>query len=101
VSAKHAIPVEVRLYDRLFNVENPGSAKEKDWKSQLNPKSLEILKGAMAEPSLANADPERRVQFERQGYFRADPIDSKAGALVFNRIVSLRDTWAKMKDKED
>ena len=101
VSAKHAIPVEVRLIDRLFNVENPGSAKVKDWKAELNPGSLEILKGALAEPSLANADPERRVQFERTGYFRADPKDSKPGALVFNRIVSLRDTWAKVKGKEE
>ncbi|MBI5547031.1 MAG: glutamine--tRNA ligase/YqeY domain fusion protein [Deltaproteobacteria bacterium] len=101
VSAKHALPVEVRLYDRLFNVENPASAKVRDWKADLNPKSLEILQGAMAEPSLANADPEMRVQFERTGSFRADPIDSKPGAPVFNRIVSLRDTWAKMKDRED
>ncbi len=101
VSARHAVPVEVRLIDRLFNVENPGSAKVKDWKAELNPRSLEILKGAMAEPSLANADPEMRVQFERTGYFRADPKDSKPGALVFNRIVSLRDTWAKVKGKED
>ncbi|HEY3451602.1 MAG TPA: glutamine--tRNA ligase/YqeY domain fusion protein [Myxococcales bacterium] len=101
VSVKHAVPVEVRLIDRLFNVENPGSAKVKDWKAELNPNSLEVLKGAMAEPSLANADPERRVQFERTGYFRADPKDSKPGALVFNRIVSLRDTWAKVRGKED
>jgi len=101
VSAQHALPVEVRLIDRLFNVENPGSAKVKDWKAELNPTSMEVLKGAMAEPSLANADPELRVQFERTGYFRADPKDSKPGALVFNRIVSLRDTWAKVKGKED
>jgi glutaminyl-tRNA synthetase len=101
VSAPQALEVEVRLYDRLFNVENPGSSKVKDWKAEINPRSLEVLKGAKAEPSLANADPERRVQFERSGYFRADPIDSKPGALVFNRIVSLRDTWAKVKDRDE
>jgi glutaminyl-tRNA synthetase len=101
VSARHSVPVEVRLYDRLFMVENPGSAKEQDFKKLLNPKSLEVLAGARVEPSVAGADPETRYQFERTGYFRADPVDSKPGALVFNRIVSLRDTWAKLKDKED
>ncbi len=101
VSAKHALDAEVRIYDRLFKVENPGSAKVQDWKAEINPESLQILSGAKIEPSMANADPENRVQFERQGYFRADPIDSKPGKLVFNRIVSLRDTWAKVKGKDE
>ena len=96
VSASHAIPAEVRLYDRLFTVEDPGDIEEgEDYKSSLNPKSLEILTGCQVEPSLANAKPGYRCQFERQGYFSVDP-DSSNNSLVFNRTVSLRDSWAKI-----
>ena len=92
VSAQ-AIPAEVRLYDLLFSVENPGA--EQDFLSCLNPKSLETLKGCLLEPSLAAAKPGDRFQFERQGYFFADPVDSKPGKPVFNRIVTLKDSWTK------
>ena len=95
-SAAHAVPVEVRLYDRLFSVENPESAPEgKTFLDYLNPGSLEVLAGARAEPSLASAAAGTRVQFERLGYFCVDP-DSTPGALVFNRTVSLRDAWVKI-----
>jgi glutaminyl-tRNA synthetase len=100
VSAAHAIDAEARLYDRLFTVEEPDGDKEgRDFKTFLNPNSLETLTGCKVEPSLANATPEARYQFERLGYFRADPKDSKPGKLVFNRIVSLRDSWAKEQAK--
>jgi glutaminyl-tRNA synthetase len=97
VSAPHALDAEVRLYDTLFTVRDPGSVAEGvDWKSTLNPKSLEVIKGAKLEPGLAGAAPESRWQFERMGYFCADRRDSKPGALVFNRTVTLRDDWAKL-----
>jgi glutaminyl-tRNA synthetase len=100
VSAAHAVDAEVRLYDRLFTVEAPDADKEgRDFKTFLNPNSLETLSGGKLEPSLAEATPEMRHQFERLGYFRADPKDSKPGKLVFNRIVSLRDSWAKEAQK--
>jgi glutaminyl-tRNA synthetase len=100
VSAAHALDVEVRLYDRLFTVEAPDADKEgRDFKTFLNPTSLEMLSACKLEPSLAGATPEIRHQFERLGYFRADPKDSKPGKLVFNRIVSLRDSWAKEAQK--
>jgi glutaminyl-tRNA synthetase len=96
VSAAHAVPVEVRLYDRLFSVEDPEGAPEgKTFLDYLNPSSLEGLSGAKAEPSLAGAPVGTRVQFERLGYFCVDS-DSRPGALVFNRTVSLRDAWAKI-----
>jgi glutaminyl-tRNA synthetase len=96
VSAAHAVPVEVRLYDRLFSVEDPENAPEgKTFLDYLNPNSLEVLSGAKAEPSLAGAAIGTRVQFERLGYFCVDS-DSRPGALVFNRTVSLRDAWAKI-----
>ena len=99
VSAAHAIPAEVRLYDRLFSVEDPdGVASGKTFLDNLNPSSLEILTGAKLEPGLASATPGLRVQFERLGYFCVDP-DSRPGALVFNRTVSLRDTWARISAK--
>ena len=99
VSAAQAVPVEVRLYDRLFSVEDPESAAEgKTFLDYLNPHSLEVLRGAQAEPSLASAAPGTRVQFERLGYFCVDS-DSLPGALVFNRTVSLRDAWAKIAQK--
>ena len=92
VSASEAIDAEVRLYDRLFTVPEPG-AEDADFKSFINPDSLEVVQ-AKCERSLAEADPEVRYQFERLGYFAVDP-DSKPGALVFNRTITLKDTWAK------
>ena len=97
VSARHALPAEVRLYDRLFSTERPGDVPEGgNWLDNLNPDSLTVLTGCMVEPSLANAAPGSRVQFERNGYFCVDSKDARPGKLVFNRIVSLRDSWAKM-----
>lgn len=102
VSAAHAIPAEVRLYDRLFLKENPDEVEEgKDFLSNLNPNSLEILTNCFVEPSLADAPVPKGTetpafyQFERQGYFCVDP-DSARGKLVFNRSVGLKDTWAKI-----
>jgi glutaminyl-tRNA synthetase len=99
VSAKHALPAETRLYDRLFRVENPlaGDGKD-DFLKHLNPQSLEVLKGCVVEPSLASAKPLDRVQFERIGYFCVDP-DTKPGALVFNRTITLKDSWAAQAGK--
>ena len=98
ISAQHGVKAEVRLYDRLFSVPFPGD-KGTDYLSQLNPHSLEIIKDAVIEPSLADAAPEARFQFERQGYFCADRVDHQPGRPVFNRTVTLRDTWAKEKDQ--
>ena len=96
VSAAHSLSAEVRLYDHLFNKENPDDVAEgEDFKSTLNPNSLEILSSCHVEPSLAEAKPGQRYQFERLGYFCVDP-DSCEGKLVFNRTVTLRDTWAKI-----
>jgi glutaminyl-tRNA synthetase len=96
VSANQAIPAEVRLYDRLFSVENPADEKNgMDFKSYLNPNSLEIIRSCWMEPGLAEAKPGDRFQFERLGYFCVD-LDSAAGKLVFNRTVTLRDAWAKI-----
>jgi len=97
VSARHAIDAEVRLYDTLFTVRDPSSVAEGvDWKATLNPRSLETIAGAKLEPALAAATPESRWQFERLGYFVADRRDSKPGAPVFNRTVTLRDEWARL-----
>ena len=97
VSAAHAVPAEVRLYDHLFSVPNPGGeAEDGDWKAQLNPRSLERLTGCWLEPSLGSATPGSVYQFERNGYFCADVKESVPGRLVFNRSVALRDTWAKI-----
>jgi len=90
VSARHGISAEVRLYDRLFSVANPGGD---DWKGLLNPASVEVLTDCRLEPGLGNALPEERYQFERCGYFSVDPGDSRPGAPVFNRTVTLRDSW--------
>ncbi len=92
VSAAHAANAEVRLYDRLFTMETP---EGDDWRSCLNPHSLEILKDCKIEPSLAEAPAGARYQFERLGYFSLDP-DTRPGSPIFNRIVALRDTWAKI-----
>ncbi|MGK5088055.1 glutamine--tRNA ligase/YqeY domain fusion protein [Bdellovibrionota bacterium FG-2] len=91
VSEAHSLKAEVRLYERLFAVPNPG-AGETDFLKQMNPKSLDVLRDARVEPSLAAAAPESRFQFERQGYFSADRVDCKPGQLVFNRTVTLRDS---------
>jgi glutaminyl-tRNA synthetase len=93
VSAAHGVPAEVRLYEHLFSRPDPGA--DGDYFADLNPKSLEVLLDARVEPSLAGANSDATVQFERQGYFRRDP-DSTPGKLVFNRTVGLRDTWAKV-----
>ncbi|MHB2018567.1 MAG: glutamine--tRNA ligase/YqeY domain fusion protein [Candidatus Xenobia bacterium] len=98
VSAKHALTAEVRLYDRLFAVDKPGTDKDVDWLTQINPKSLEMVQ-AKLEPGLAQAKPGQRFQFEREGYFSVDP-DSQPGAPVFNRIVTLRDGWARIMEKD-
>ena len=97
VSATHAVDAEVRLYDRLFQSEDPG-AGGRDPLTDLNPSSLERLTASKVEPSLASAVPGTRYQFERQGYFCADP-DSQPGAPVFNRTVTLKDGWAKIASK--
>ncbi len=96
VSAAHAVEAEVRLYDRLFTRPNPSDDKDgDDFRAFINPHSLDVLKPCYLEPSLAGAVPGTSYQFERLGYFCADVKDSRAGALVFNRTVTLRDSWAK------
>lgn len=95
VSVEHAIDAEVRLYDRLFNTEDPAGQKDEDYRNFLNPDSLKVLRGCKAEPSLAKARPLDKFQFQRLGYFCVDS-DSTADGLIFNRTVGLKDTWAKM-----
>jgi glutaminyl-tRNA synthetase len=100
VSAAHALEAEVRLYDHLFNKANPNEVEEgQDFTANLNPDSLEVVNACRVEPSLAGAAPGSRYQFERQGYFCVDSRDSTADKLVFNRTVTLRDTWAKLVKK--
>jgi glutaminyl-tRNA synthetase len=100
VSAALAREAEVRLYDHLFVKENPGDVEEgQDWRSNLNPASMEVRAGCKLEPALIGLAPGTRVQFERLGYFCVDSKDSKPGAPVFNRTVTLRDTWAKIKQQ--
>ncbi len=96
VSARHSIPAEVRLYDRLFNVENPEADKETSFMSHLNPDSLLTLAGCRLEPGLAAAGENDRYQFERLGYFCLDCLDSTPARPVFNRTVTLRDSWEKI-----
>ncbi len=98
VSAEHSLPAEVRLYDRLFKAPNPMEAGD-DFLKHLNPNSLEVLRECRVEPSLGNAAPGSRCQFERTGYFCADPVESARGSLVFNRTATLRDSWAKVAEK--
>ena len=101
VSAAHAVPAEVRLYDHLFNKPNPDDfAEGQDFTVNLNPNSLETLLACRLEPSLTNAAPGNRFQFERHGYFIADAKDSSTAHLVFNRTVTLRDSWAKIEKTE-
>ncbi len=97
MSAAHAVDAEVRLYDHLFTRPDPGdTAPGEDFKAHLNPGSLETLSGCKLEPGLAAAGTGSRYQFERLGYFCVDPRDSTPGRPVFNRTVTLRDTWAKI-----
>ena len=97
VSAAHSLEAEVRLYDRLFTVEKPDEAQDgSDYRTYLNPDSLVTLTACRVEPNLVDAGPGSQFQFERQGYFCVDSADSSPGALVFNRTVSLRDSWAKI-----
>ena len=99
VSAQYSSTAEVRLYDRLFNVENPSEEKDVDFRELLNPDSLKVIDNCRIEPYLAeNAKPGDRFQFQRTGYFCVDP-DSTEGHLVFNRTVSLKDSWEKLKSK--
>ena len=99
VSAAHAVPAEVRLYDRLFSVENPGADEAKSFLDEVNPESIVKVTGAVTEPYLAAiAKPGTRVQFERVGYFCLDP-DSTLGKPIWNRTVGLRDSWAKIESK--
>ena len=99
VSAEQSLPVEVRLYDRLFKVERP-DLEEGGFETTMNPQSLEVLSGARLEPAAAGLNLGERFQFERQGYFFLDPIDSRPEALVFNRTVQLRDSWAAEVQKQ-
>ena len=100
VSAAHAIDAEARLYDNLFTCENPGEVPEgQDFTANLNPNSLEVVRGCKLEPSLRDAAPGARYQFERLGYFCVD-LDSKPEGLVFNRTAALRDTWAKIEKRQ-
>ncbi|MEI3004034.1 MAG: glutamate--tRNA ligase family protein [Victivallales bacterium] len=102
VSAKHAFNTEVRLYDRLFTVENVGDIPEgEDYRSYLNPDSLKIVRGAMMEPSLKEAKKGDRFQFERIGYFCVDSKDEFEEKPVFNRTVQLKDSWAKIEAKKN
>jgi glutaminyl-tRNA synthetase len=98
VSAAHAVDVEVRLYDRLFRDEQPDAAG--DYRQGLNPDSLEVVGGAKGEPGIAAAEPGSRFQFERQGYFYREPESAGDGRRVFNRIVTLKDTWAKLAQRQ-
>ncbi len=98
VSAQHSLKAEVRLYDRLFTVENPESDDEKNFKEFINPHSSDIVDSCLVEPSLADAKAGDKFQFVRQGYFCVDPLSTKE-KLVFNRTVALRDSWAKIEKK--
>ena len=97
VSAPHALEVEVRLYEYLFTVEKPDEVE--DYSSVLNPESLTVLTSCKIESRVADASPGSHYQFERLGYFCVDSHDSKPGGLVFNRTVTLRDSWAKIESR--
>jgi glutaminyl-tRNA synthetase len=97
VSAQHAVKAEVRLYNQLFTVENPDVGEDVD--SIINPKSLEVLDGCFVEPSLSESSLGEKFQFERTGYFCAD-LDSSPGEPVFNRTLTLKDSWAKIEQKK-
>ena len=95
VSVEHSIPAEVRLYDRLFMVENPNEGKDVDFRDFINPDSLKVLSNCRIEKELAKANPLENFQFQRLGYFNVDP-DSTEDKLIFNRTVSLKDSWSKI-----
>ena len=97
VECAHAVPGEVRLYDHLFSSDEPGAGSG-DFLEDLNPDSLTVIKDAMLEPSLGEKEPGEKTQFLRKGYFSMD-IDSAPGKPVYNRVVGLRDSWAKMQKK--
>ena len=98
VTTEHSLQAEVRLYDRLLSVANPADEKDRDFLDMLNPDSLKVLKNVRVEPLLKNAKPLDHFQFQRVGYFNLDP-DSTPDHLVFNRTVSLKDTWGKIAEK--
>jgi glutaminyl-tRNA synthetase len=99
VSAPHALDAEVRVYDKLFTKEDPNDVEEgQDFTANLNPDSLQVVRGCKVEPSLGKAEPGAQYQFERLGYYSVDP-DSSASRLVFNRTIGLRDTWAKIEQR--
>lgn len=99
VSAEHAVDATARIYDRLFNVENPAAETERDFRELLNPDSLKVVEGIKVEPFLAkNAKQGAKFQFQRIGYFTPD-YDSNKGALVFNRTIALKDSWEKAQNK--
>ncbi len=99
VSAQHAVDAEVRLYDRLFDVENPAAETERDFREMLNPESLVVVQGVKVEPFIArNAEAGAKFQFQRVGYFTPD-ADSTPEHLVFNRTIALKDTWEKVQKK--
>ena len=99
VSAEHAVDATVRLYDRLFNVENPAAETERDFREMLNPESLKVVEGVKVEPYVAqHATPGTKFQFQRVGYFTPD-YDSAPGRLVFNRTIALKDSWEKEQKK--
>jgi len=98
VSAAHAVEAEVRLYDRLFDVDEPDGDKDVDFKDHLNPDSLKVVR-AFVEPCVAETEPGETIQFERLGYYHADPEDHRHDQPVFNRTVSLRDSWKKRAGK--
>jgi len=100
VSAAHAVEATVCLYDRLFSHPTPDDDTEEGFRAHLNPNSLETITGCRLEPSLANAVPGSRYQFERLGYFCVDTVDTRPWALVFNRTVTLRDPWAKIEQAQ-
>jgi len=100
VSIPHALDAEVRLYDRLFTHEDPSGGREgKEFHEYLNPDSLKVISAVKVERSLGDVKPGQRMQFERQGYFCVDP-ESQPGKLIFNRTVTLRDSWAKHDKKK-
>jgi glutaminyl-tRNA synthetase len=100
VSATESLSCDVRLYDRLFTQPDPDDVPDdREFTATLNPESLVVLREARVEPSVGQDPPGTRYQFERQGYFVSDTVDSKPDSLVFNRTVQLRDTWAKVQAK--
>ena len=99
VSAAHAVDATVRLYDRLFNVENPAAESDRDFREMLNPDSLKVIEGVKVEPFIAeNSSKGKKFQFQRIGYFTPD-YDSTPGKLIFNRTIALKDSWEKEQKK--